>query len=85
MIKLLLNLKKECPLNQERKREGGQMSQNYPRRLLNRLKTKKSWVLMFIYNPSIPFTNNQIVRFKHEPLRQECSKMISRNYSEGRE
>ncbi|MBU6149202.1 MAG: IS66 family transposase [Verrucomicrobia bacterium] len=59
---IIVQAEKECPLNQERQRGRGKIGQSYPRRLLNRLKTKKSWVLMFIYDPLIPFTNNQAER-----------------------
>lgn len=60
--KIIARAETECPINLVRKTSRGRIGQNYPRRLLNRLKIKKSWILMFIYDPSIPFTNNQAER-----------------------
>jgi len=40
----------------------GKIKQSYPRRLLNRLIKYRSWILIFLYDPSVPFTNNQAER-----------------------
>jgi transposase len=52
----------ECPQKLIRQKQRGRIGQPYPRQLLNRFKTKRSWVLMFIYDPRVPFTNNQAER-----------------------
>jgi transposase len=52
----------ECPQKSERQKQRGRIGQSYPRQLLNRFRTKRSWVLMFIYDPRVPFTNNQAER-----------------------
>ena len=40
----------------------GRIAQSYPRQLLNRLIKYSDWVLVFLYNPLVPFTNNQAER-----------------------
>jgi len=52
----------ECPTNKKREHQRGKIGQSYPRQLLNRLKARRSWVLLFLYDPRIPFTNNQAER-----------------------
>ena len=53
---------KKNPTNRTRSHERGRIGQSYPRRLLNRLVNNRDWVLIFLYDPSIPFTNNQAER-----------------------
>ena len=50
------------PLNRKRKGKRGKVGQSYPRRLLKRLREKSSWVLLFMYDPTLPFTNNLVER-----------------------
>ena len=50
------------PQNRIRGGSRGRIKQNYPRQLLKRLREKSSWVLLFMYDPSIPFTNNLVER-----------------------
>lgn len=52
----------ECPQNIERKAKRGRIGQSYPRQLLNRLHHRRDWILLFIYDPRVPFTNNQAER-----------------------
>jgi transposase len=52
----------ECPLVRDRKNKRGRIRQTYPRQLLNRLIGKRSWVLMFLYDPRVPYTNNRAER-----------------------
>lgn len=40
----------------------GRVAQTYPRRLLERMRECQSWILLFLYDPSVPFTNNQAER-----------------------
>lgn len=40
----------------------GRIKQDYPRQLLNRLIKYRDWVLIFLYDPTVPFTNNQAER-----------------------
>lgn len=54
--------KKHNPSNKKRKNQRGRIGQNYPRRLLNRLVKHRNWVLIFLYDPLVPFTNNQAER-----------------------
>jgi transposase len=52
-------------LNPSKKKQTGQrgrIGQDYPRRLLNRLIKYRDWILIFLYDPSVPFTNNQAER-----------------------
>lgn len=60
--KIIRDAEIECPLNKSRDKSRGKIGQEYPRRLLNRLKNKRDWVLMFLYDPRVPFTNNQAER-----------------------
>jgi transposase len=53
---------KKNPSNKDRSHERGRIGQSYPRRLLNRLVKHRDWVLIFLYDPSVPFTNNQAER-----------------------
>ena len=53
---------KKNPSNKDRSHERGRIGQSYPRRLLNRLVKHRDWVLIFLYDPSAPFTNNQAER-----------------------
>jgi transposase len=53
---------KKNPTNSERSQARGRIGQSYPRRLLNRLVKHRDWVLIFLYDPSVPFTNNQAER-----------------------
>ena len=53
---------KKNPSNRERSHERGRIGQSYPRRLLNRLIKHRDWVLIFLYDPIVPFTNNQAER-----------------------
>ena len=50
------------PIKAERINKRGRIAQSYPRQLLNRLIKYSDWVLAFIYNPLVPFTNNQAER-----------------------
>jgi transposase len=59
---ILAQAKRECPEKTVREKERGRIAQSYPRQLLNRLIAKRTWVLMFIYDPRVPFTNNQAER-----------------------
>ena len=52
----------ECPENLDREKKRGRIGQSYPRQLLNRLHSRRDWVLLFIYDPRVPFTNNQAER-----------------------
>ena len=56
---LLLAGERLNPIDSKRKGQRGKIGQTYPRRLINRLKKYQDWVLLFIYDPTIPFTNNQ--------------------------
>jgi len=40
----------------------GRIAQVYPKRLLERLRKYRDWVLLFLYDPRVPFTNNQAER-----------------------
>ncbi len=60
--KLLSHAKKYNPQNKKRNGERGKIGQSYPRRLLNRLIKHRDWILIFLYDPSVPFTNNQAER-----------------------
>jgi len=40
----------------------GRIAQTYPRRLLERMRDCRSWIVLFLYDPSVPFTNNQAER-----------------------
>jgi len=60
--KILSQAELECPQKIKRQTKRGRIGQSYPRQLLNRLISKRSWVLMFIYDPKVPFTNNQAER-----------------------
>lgn len=61
--KKLINLaEKENPINTKRENERGAIAQSYPRKLLNRLINHKDWVLLFLYDVQVPFTNNQAER-----------------------
>ena len=60
--KILREAQVECPQNTIRENKRGRIKQIYPRQLLNRLIHRKSWVLMFLYDPRVPFTNNQAER-----------------------
>lgn len=53
---------KKNPTNRERPQTRGRIGQGHPRRLLNRLIKHRDWVLIFLYDPSVPFTNNQAER-----------------------
>jgi transposase len=53
---------KKNPTKRERTQTRGRIGQSYPRRLLNRLIKHRDWVLIFLYDPSVPFTNNQAER-----------------------
>ena len=50
------------PSKKERTTDRGRIGQEYPRRLLNRLLKHRVWVLIFLYDPMVPFTNNQAER-----------------------
>ena len=50
------------PIQTKRVNLKGRIAQSYPRQLLNRLIKYRDWVLAFLYNPLVPFTNNQAVR-----------------------
>lgn len=52
----------ECPLKLDRQKQRGRIGQIYPRQLLSRLIKRKAWVLIFLYDPRVPFTNNQSER-----------------------
>jgi transposase len=52
----------ECPLNINRNGKRGRIGQSYPRQLLNRLIMRRSWILLFLYDSRVPFTNNQAER-----------------------
>lgn len=54
--------KKLNPSKKERTGQRGRIGQDYPRRLLNRLIKHRDWVLIFLYDPLVPFTNNQAER-----------------------
>jgi transposase len=54
--------KKLNPVNKDRTNQRGRIKQEYPRRLLNRLIEYRDWVLIFLYDPLVPFTNNQAER-----------------------
>lgn len=54
--------KRKNPTTRERSQARGRIGQSYPRRLLNRLIKHRDWVLIFLYDPSVPFTNNQAER-----------------------
>lgn len=55
-------LEEDDRLTWERSQARGLIGQSYPRRLLNRLIKHRDWVLIFLYDPSVPFTNNQAER-----------------------
>ena len=59
---LLKEANLECPLNKVRQSSRGRIGQPYPRQLLKRLIEKRDWILLFIYDPRVPFTNNQAER-----------------------
>ena len=50
------------PIQTKRINQKGRIAQSYPRQLLNRLIKYRDWVLAFLYNPLVPFTNNQAER-----------------------
>ncbi len=50
------------PIQTKRVNLKGRIAQSYPRQLLNRLIKYRDWVLAFLYNPLVPFTNNQAER-----------------------
>jgi transposase len=52
----------ENPQNTERLFKRGKIAQTYPRCLLERFVKNKSSILMFLYDPRVPFTNNQAER-----------------------
>ena len=54
--------KRANPSNKKRTHEKGRIGQSYPRRLLNRLIKHRDWVLIFLYDSLVPFTNNQAER-----------------------
>jgi transposase len=59
LIKIAQNIN---PSNKDRTKSRGRIAQSYPRRLLNRLIEYRDWVLLFLYDPNVPFTNNQAER-----------------------
>ncbi len=54
--------KKLNPSKEERIGKRGRIGQEYPRQLLNRLVKYRDWVLIFLYDGLVPFTNNQAER-----------------------
>ncbi len=50
------------PLNKKRIHARGRIKQSYPRQLINRLIDYRHWVLLFLYDLLVPFTNNQAER-----------------------
>ena len=60
--KILKEAEIESPLNVLRNKKRGRIAQGYPRQLLNRLILRRSWILLFLYDPRVPFTNNQAER-----------------------
>jgi transposase len=60
---LLINVGiKKNPIQKNRSKQRGRIAQTYPRQLLNRLIKYRDWVLAFLRNPLVPFTNNQAER-----------------------
>lgn len=53
---------KNNPENKKRININGKIGQSYPRQVLNRLVEYRDWVLLFLYDPNVPFTNNQAER-----------------------
>jgi transposase len=60
--KILKEAEIESPINVLRNKKRGRIAQGYPRQLLNRLILRRSWILLFLYDPRVPFTNNQAER-----------------------
>jgi transposase len=50
------------PVQVKRNKSRGKIAQSYPRRLLDRLIKCRDWILLFLYDPQVPFTNNQAER-----------------------
>jgi transposase len=60
--RLLGITKRQNPLNKKRAGSRGRIGQSYPRQLINRLIKHRDWVLLYIYDLLVPFTNNQADR-----------------------
>jgi transposase len=59
MIRLGEKINPHC---KKREFTRGKIAQTYPRRLLDRLIKCRDWILLFLYDPQVPFTNNQAER-----------------------
>ena len=57
-----------------RENKKGRIAQTYPRQVLNRLIMYRDWVLIFLYIPTIPYSNNQAERdFRMLKVQQKVS------------